>query len=56
MTRLYIELNSGQGERVTKEVASQEYVMQKAREILQPFKLEWQSVGSSPKLNKDQPN
>lgn len=45
MTRLYIELSSQDGERVPKSVASQEYVMRKAREIMHPFKLEWESVG-----------
>ena len=44
MTRLYIELNSGSDTRVGKHTATQKWVMQKARDILAPFKLEWDSV------------
>jgi len=44
MTRLYIELNSGQKGRVDKDIVGQEYVMQKARDILKPFRLEWKSI------------
>lgn len=45
MTRLYIELKSEGGGSIAKETATQEYVQKRAREILQPFTLEWSSVG-----------
>lgn len=45
MTRLYIELKAEDGSRLPKERASQEYVMSQARLILQPYKLEWTTVG-----------
>lgn len=45
MTRLYIELSSKDGDLVPKSVANQEYVMKKARELMHPYKLEWESVG-----------
>jgi hypothetical protein len=44
MTRLYIELDRNLQDSVPVE-ATQEYVMQKAREIMAPFTLTWTSVG-----------
>ena len=45
MTRLYIELHaSDPSEKISKAIASQEYVMSRAREIMKPFKVEWKSV------------
>lgn len=47
MTRFYIELKSEDGESLPKEQATQEYVMERARQILQPYKLDWINVGES---------
>ncbi|OJJ29693.1 hypothetical protein ASPWEDRAFT_143584 [Aspergillus wentii DTO 134E9] len=44
MTRLYIELSSTDGERVDKSKATPEYVMQRAKAAMHPFKLEWKSI------------
>ncbi|KAJ5894362.1 hypothetical protein N7495_006053 [Penicillium taxi] len=44
MTRLYVELSTTAGERVDKAKATQEYVMQRAKEAMRPFKLEWENV------------
>lgn len=44
MTRLYIELKSEDGAAISKAEATQDYVMQRARQILQPFALSWTSV------------
>ena len=44
MTRLYIELKSEDGAAISKAEATQEYVMERARQILQPFTLSWTSV------------
>ena len=52
MTRLYIELSPEDGEPVPKSVATKEYVMKKAREIMHPFRLEWVSVGTSKKKKR----
>lgn len=48
MTRLYIELNRGMHEVFSSEAASQQFVMERAREIIAPFTLTWKSVGRSP--------
>jgi phenol 2-monooxygenase len=48
MTRLYIELHSAGEDLETqkaREAEGQEFVMRKARAILSPFKVEWESVG-----------
>lgn len=45
MTRLYIELKPEHGHSIAKELATQEYVMARAREIFHPFSLEWSSIG-----------
>lgn len=45
MTRLYVELSATDGERIDKSLATPEYVMSKAREVMAPFKLEWKSIG-----------
>jgi phenol 2-monooxygenase len=47
MTRLYIELNPRLHEVLSSEAASQEFVMERAKEIIAPFKLRWKSVGES---------
>lgn len=44
MTRLYVELSATDGERVDKSKATPEYVMQKAREAMHPFYIEWKSM------------
>ncbi|KAK9860124.1 uncharacterized protein MYU51_010421 [Penicillium brevicompactum] len=44
MTRLYVELSSSGGERVDKAKATPEYVTQRARDAMHPFKVEWKSV------------
>lgn len=44
MTRLYVELSATDGERVDRAKATTEYVMQRAREAMHPFKLEWKTV------------
>lgn len=44
MTRLYIELAAAGEEEGGKEM-TQEFVMDKAREIMSPFKVEWENVG-----------
>ena len=44
MTRLYIELDGRDRQRVTKDQRTAEYVMAIAKEILHPFKLEWKRV------------
>jgi phenol 2-monooxygenase len=44
MTRVYVELSSTNGERVEKSKASTEYVMDRAREAMLPFSLEWKTV------------
>lgn len=48
MTRLYIELHPGATQPVADEIARQEFVMQRAKEILHPFKVEWKSIGKRP--------
>jgi phenol 2-monooxygenase len=45
MTRLYIELQPGTAP-LTNEAATEEYVMQRAKEIMKPFKLSWKTVGT----------
>lgn len=47
MTRLYIELQPGTAP-LTNEAATEEYVMQRAKEIMKPFKLSWKTVGMCP--------
>ncbi|KAJ5723065.1 hypothetical protein N7488_001100 [Penicillium malachiteum] len=44
MTRLYVELSATDGERVDKSKATPDYVMQRARDAMHPFNLEWRSV------------
>ncbi|TFK53154.1 hypothetical protein OE88DRAFT_1643825 [Heliocybe sulcata] len=46
MTRLYIELiSTGENEKITKAVANQQFVMQRARDIFAPYKLNWTFIG-----------
>lgn len=45
MTRLYIELRSESAEPISKAKATQEFVMNRAREIMSPYQLKWASVG-----------
>lgn len=44
MTRLYIELKSETGTPISKAEATQEFVMARARQIMQPYSLTWASV------------
>jgi hypothetical protein len=44
MTRLYIELKPGSVETIGKERHTEEFVQQRAREIMHPYRLEWRSV------------
>lgn len=44
MTRLYIELHPDKAP-LSSEVATQEFVMSRAKAIVKPFKLEWKIVG-----------
>lgn len=53
MTRLYIELKSEKGCSITKEMATRDYVMKRAREILHPFTLKWSSIGKLPVSMRD---
>lgn len=46
MTRLYIEL-AGAGDEEEGREMTQEFVMNKAREIMSPFSVEWEVVGKS---------
>ncbi|KAJ5085569.1 hypothetical protein N7532_010340 [Penicillium argentinense] len=43
MTRLYVELSATDGERVDRAKATPEYVIDRARKAMQPFRLEWKS-------------
>jgi 2-polyprenyl-6-methoxyphenol hydroxylase-like FAD-dependent oxidoreductase len=43
MTRLYVELSATDGERVDRAKATPEYVINKAREAMHPFRLEWKT-------------
>lgn len=46
MTRLYIELRSeASGASISKAQATQKFVMKRAREIMKPYTLGWESVG-----------
>ena len=46
MTRLYIELHpSASSDTSSSGAASQEFVMSRAREIMSPFKISWNTVG-----------
>ncbi|KAB8215537.1 FAD binding domain protein [Aspergillus novoparasiticus] len=44
MTRLYVQLSETDGERVDKSKATPEYVMQRARDAMHPFRLEWKTI------------
>jgi phenol 2-monooxygenase len=46
MTRLYIELRSESDTVFDKSQATQEVVMERARNILKPYRLSWESVGT----------
>jgi hypothetical protein len=46
MTRLYVELSATAGERVDKAKATPQYVMERAKEAMKPFSLEWKSIGA----------
>ena len=45
MTRLYIELHSSATSSSSSEAANEQYVMQRAKEIISPFTLSWKTVG-----------
>ncbi|CRG87928.1 Phenol 2-monooxygenase [Talaromyces islandicus] len=44
MTRLYVQLSESDGERVDRSKATPEYVMQRARDAMYPFHLEWKRI------------
>ncbi|KAL4811983.1 FAD binding domain-containing protein [Aspergillus spinulosporus] len=44
MTRLYVELSATAGERLEKAKATPQYVMERAKEAMKPFSLEWKSI------------
>jgi 2-polyprenyl-6-methoxyphenol hydroxylase-like FAD-dependent oxidoreductase len=44
MTRIYVELKTDIGDKASKLELSQEYVMQRATEILEPYNLQWASI------------
>jgi phenol 2-monooxygenase (NADPH) len=46
MTRLYIELNSGFDEAFASEKDKQDFVIRRAQEIIAPYTLDWESIGS----------
>jgi len=48
MTRLYIELRSDANEPISKAQLTQEFVTQRANQIMSPFKLHWPTVGMTP--------
>jgi hypothetical protein len=45
MTRLYIELHPNTAATESKEDSTQDFVMERAKAIMKPFKLSWKSVG-----------
>jgi len=45
MTRLYIELRGEGGEAIPKARQTQEFVMHRAQQIMQPYRLAWATVG-----------
>jgi phenol 2-monooxygenase len=47
MTRFYIELHPGTTEQISDDVASQDFVMKRAKEILYSYQVEWKSIGMS---------
>lgn len=44
LTRLYVQLSETDGERVDRLKATPEYVMQRARDAMYPFRLEWKTI------------
>ncbi|KAG5287976.1 FAD binding domain-containing protein [Histoplasma ohiense] len=44
MTRLYVELSSTEGNRMDKSLATPEYVINRARQAMAPYTLEWKSI------------
>lgn len=46
MTRLYIELHPGSAP-MSSEAATEEFVMERAKAIMAPFKLSWKTIGKS---------
>lgn len=45
MTRLYVQLSSIDGGAVDKTMLTAEYVMERARAAMHPYRLEWSSIG-----------
>ena len=45
MTRLYVQLSSTDGDRVDKSLATPEHVMNRAKDAMRPYSLEWKSIG-----------
>lgn len=50
MTRLYIELDRSLQDSIPAE-ATQDYVMNKAREIMAPYSVTWTTIGKSKTLH-----
>jgi phenol 2-monooxygenase (NADPH) len=50
MTRLYIELKPGSQESNMKEEHTQDFVQQRAQQIMYPYRVEWKTVGMSVNL------
>lgn len=48
MTRLYIELNDGFEDTFSTEQQRRDFVITRAQEIIAPYKLEWETVGTFP--------
>ena len=44
MTRLYVQLSETDGERVERSKATPEYVIQRAKDAMHPFHLEWKTI------------
>lgn len=44
MTRLYIELHPGTTQPIAAEISNQDFVIRRAKEILQPFRIEWKTI------------
>jgi phenol 2-monooxygenase len=45
MTRLYVELNSGFEESLATEDERRDFVIRRAKEIIAPYTLDWESIG-----------
>lgn len=48
MTRLYVQLSSIESDAVDKTMVTAEYVMERARAAMHPYRLAWSSIGMLP--------